>query len=93
MTPALGGSATRGRPARRSADPEVASSVRTAPGTTRAAALAGGEPMTAGELAEKSGLPRATVSSTLSQLARSGEMQKAERGYRLKAAERVDRAG
>ena len=67
VTPALGGSATRGRPARRSADPEVASSVRTAPGTTRAAALAGGEPMTAGELAEKSGLPRATVSSTLSQ--------------------------
>ena len=53
VTPALGGSATRGRPARRSADPEVASSVRTAPGTTRAAALAGGEPMTAGELARR----------------------------------------
>lgn len=43
--------------------------------------------MTAGELAEKSALPRATVASTLSRLARSGEVQKAERGYRLKAAE------
>jgi DNA-binding transcriptional ArsR family regulator len=83
--PAPGVSATGGRPARRTAD-SAASSVRTAPGATRAAvlaALAGGEPMTAGELAEKSGLARATVSSTLSRLARSGEVQKAERGYRL----------
>ena len=39
--------------------------------------------MTAGEVAEKSGLARAAVSSTLSRLARSGEVQKAERGYRL----------
>ena len=39
--------------------------------------------MTVGEVAEKSGLARAAVSSTLSRLARSGETQKAERGYRL----------
>ena len=39
--------------------------------------------MTVGEVAEKSGLARAAVSSTLSRLARSGEAQKAERGYRL----------
>jgi hypothetical protein len=50
------------------------------------AALADGEPMTAGEVAEKSGLARAPVSSTLSRLARSGEVQKAARGYRLAIA-------
>ena len=39
--------------------------------------------MTAGEVAAKAGLPRATVSTTLSKLAKTGEVQKAERGYRL----------
>jgi DNA-binding IclR family transcriptional regulator len=47
------------------------------------AALAGGEAMTAGEVAAKAGLARATVSTTLSKLAKTGEVQKAERGYRL----------
>ena len=47
------------------------------------AALASGEAMTAGEVAAKLGLARPTVSTTLSKLARSGEVQKAERGYRL----------
>jgi DNA-binding IclR family transcriptional regulator len=47
------------------------------------AALAGGEAMTAGEVATKAGLPRGTVSTTLSKLAKSGEVQRAERGYRL----------
>jgi hypothetical protein len=59
---------------------------RTASGDTRAlvlAALGGGEPLTAGQLAEKAGLPRSTVSATLSRLARSGEVEKADRGYRL----------
>ena len=46
-------------------------------------ALAGGAEMTAGQVAEKSGLPRPTVSTTLSRLAKSGEIQKAPRGYRL----------
>ena len=39
--------------------------------------------MTAAQVAEKSGLPRATVSTTLSRLAKSGEIRKAPRGYRL----------
>jgi DNA-binding transcriptional ArsR family regulator len=56
---------------------------RTAPGATKAAvlaSLAGGEAMTAGEVAVKTGLARGTVSTTLSKLATSGEVQKAERG-------------
>jgi DNA-binding IclR family transcriptional regulator len=50
------------------------------------AALAGGEAMTAGQVADKTGLARPTVSTTLSKLAKNGEVQKAERGYRLPAA-------
>jgi DNA-binding transcriptional ArsR family regulator len=59
---------------------------RTAPGATKSAvlaALAGGGAMTAGQVAEKTGLARPTVSTTLSKLAKTGEVQKAERGYRL----------
>ena len=62
---------------------------RTASGATKAAVLAaltGGEAMTAGEVAAKAGLARATVSTTLSKLAKTGEVQKAERGYRLPPA-------
>jgi DNA-binding IclR family transcriptional regulator len=47
------------------------------------AALSGGDAMTAGQVADKTGLARGTVSTTLSKLAKSGEVQKAERGYRL----------
>ena len=50
------------------------------------AALAGGEAMTAGQVADKTGLARGTVSTTLSKLAKSGEVQKAERGYRVASA-------
>jgi DNA-binding IclR family transcriptional regulator len=39
--------------------------------------------LTAGEVAEATGLGRATVSTTLSKLAKSGAIAKAERGYRL----------
>lgn len=46
------------------------------------AALSGGEAMTAGEVAAATGLGRASTSTTLSQLAKSGEITKAERGYR-----------
>ena len=59
---------------------------RTAAGATKAsvlAALAGGDAMTAGQVATKAGLARPTVSTTLSKLAKTGEVQKAERGYRL----------
>jgi DNA-binding IclR family transcriptional regulator len=50
------------------------------------AALAGGEAMTAGQVASKAGLARPTVSTTLSKLAKSGEVQKAKRGYQLSPA-------
>jgi DNA-binding IclR family transcriptional regulator len=42
---------------------------------------ASGRPMTAGEVASATGLGRASVSTTLSKLARSGEVTKAARGY------------
>jgi DNA-binding transcriptional ArsR family regulator len=41
--------------------------------------------LTAGEVATATGLARGTVSTTLSRLAKSGEIVKAERGYRLPA--------
>ena len=66
-----------------------ASNGRTARGATRAsvlAALAGGEALTAGQVAAKAGLARPTVSTTLSKLAKTGEVQKAARGYRLVSA-------
>jgi DNA-binding transcriptional ArsR family regulator len=81
--------ATKSAPARRTTEAAARSPRRTAPGATKAsvlAALAGGEAMTAGQVAEKTGLARGTVSTTLSKLAKSGEVQKAERGYRLAAA-------
>ena len=39
--------------------------------------------MTAGQVATKAGLARPRVSTTLSKLAKTREVQKAERGYRL----------
>jgi len=39
--------------------------------------------MTASEVATKTGLARPTVAMTLSKLAKSGEVQKAQRGYQL----------
>jgi DNA-binding transcriptional ArsR family regulator len=60
--------------------------VRTAPGSTKAAvlaALAADRALTAGEVASATGLARATVSTTLSRLSKSGEVVKADRGYRL----------
>jgi CRP-like cAMP-binding protein len=82
-------SPTKPAPARRTSQPAARSPRRTAPGATKAsvlAALAGGEAMTAGQVAEKTGLARPTVSTTLSKLAKSGEVQKAERGYRIASA-------
>jgi DNA-binding transcriptional ArsR family regulator len=40
-------------------------------------------PKTAGEIAEATGVARGTASTTLSKLAKTGEIVKAERGYRL----------
>jgi DNA-binding IclR family transcriptional regulator len=49
-------------------------------------ALSSDAGLTAGEVAKVTGLARGTVSTTLSKLAKSGEVVKAERGYRLPAA-------
>ena len=59
---------------------------RTAPGATKTAvlqALSGGDALTAGQVATATGLGRGTVSTTLSKLAKSGEVIKAARGYQL----------
>jgi DNA-binding IscR family transcriptional regulator len=82
-------SATRTASARPSAEATSTSNGRTPRGATKAsvlAALAGGEAMTAGQVATKAGLARPTVSTTLTKLAKTGEVQKAERGYRLTSA-------
>jgi DNA-binding IclR family transcriptional regulator len=58
-------------------------------------ALAGGEAMTAGDVAKTTRLARETVSTTLSKLSADGAVLKADRGYRLPAsapATGVDRA-
>jgi DNA-binding transcriptional ArsR family regulator len=60
--------------------------VRTAPGATKTAvlaALAGGTAMTASDVASATGLGRASVSTTLSKLAKNGEVTKAARGYQI----------
>ena len=46
-------------------------------------ALQGSEPMTASEVARLTGISAGTVSTTLTKMAKSGELTKAERGYRL----------
>jgi DNA-binding transcriptional regulator GbsR (MarR family) len=45
--------------------------------------LASGKAMTASDVATATGLGRASVSTTLSKLAKSGEVHKAPRGYEL----------
>jgi hypothetical protein len=54
-------------------------------GQTRAAVLAALKdgPKTAGEIAASTGVARGTASTTLSKLVKSGDVVKAERGYRL----------
>jgi CRP-like cAMP-binding protein len=47
-------------------------------------ALSHDDALTASEVANTTGLGRATVSTTLSKLAKSGEIAKAQRGYRLR---------
>ncbi len=81
--------ATKRASTRRASASASRSDGRAASGATRAAvlaALAGGDAMTASEVATKAGIARPTVSTTLSRLAKSGEVEKAERGYRLAAA-------
>ena len=88
-TPTPKAPATNSAPAQPTNQATAPAHRRTAPGATKAsvlAALAGGEAMTAGQVADKTGLARATVSTTLSKLAKNGEVQKAERGYRIAPA-------
>ena len=62
---------------------------RAASGATKAkvlSALSGNGALTAGDVANATGLGRPTVSTTLSKLAKNGELFKAERGYRLPAS-------
>ena len=47
------------------------------------AALSGRQPMTASEIAGLTRISAATVSTTLTKMAKNGELTKAERGYRL----------
>jgi len=56
------------------------------------ASLANGNAMTAGEVATATGLGRASVSTTLSKLAKSGEVAKAQRGYQLAKPANTDAA-
>ena len=59
---------------------------RTKPGATKRRvldALSDGNAKTAGEVAAATGITRGTVSTTLSKLSKTGEVVKAERGYRL----------
>ena len=63
-------------------------STRTAPGETKGkvlAALSSDRALTAGEVAKATGLARPTVSTTLSKLSKTGEVVKADRGYRLQS--------
>jgi len=79
-------SPTRAARTQRSDASTSATNSRTAPGATKAsvlAALAGNDAMTASQVAAKAGLARPTVSTTLSKLAKTGEVHKAKRGYRL----------
>ena len=46
-------------------------------------ALTGRGQMTASEIAKVTRIPAATVSSTLTKMAKTGELRKAERGYTL----------
>jgi hypothetical protein len=65
---------------------------RTAPGATKArvlGSLSETDAKTAGDVAAATGLARGTVSTTLSKLAKSGEIVKAERGYLLPATTEV----
>src|SRR5450755_3345812 len=65
---------------------------KTASGATKTrvlSALSHDGALTAGEVANATGLGRATVSTTLSTLAKSGQIAKAQRGYRLRESPNV----
>jgi CRP-like cAMP-binding protein len=87
-------SRTRRAPAAKSETPAAAASGAARTRRTRSAAPRGQTrarvlealkdgPKTAGEVSATTGIPRASASTTLNKLAKSGDVVKAERGYRL----------
>jgi CRP-like cAMP-binding protein len=83
LAPAVG-SASSG------ASSTTATTSRTPPGATKArvlGALSSDRGMTAGEVSAATGLARGTVSTTLTKLAKSGEVRKVQRGYQLPSSE------
>ncbi|MHB8658254.1 MAG: MarR family transcriptional regulator [Solirubrobacteraceae bacterium] len=82
---------TRGHDARTkaaSSPPAASAARRSGSGKTKGAvldALAGGEAKTASQIAAATGLGRGSVSTTLTRLAKSGQVTKADRGYKLAA--------
>jgi DNA-binding transcriptional ArsR family regulator len=73
-------------PARAGASDGATAARRTRPGETKTkvlGALSRDGSSTAGEVAQATGLARPTVSTTLSRLAKTGAVVKADRGYRL----------
>lgn len=65
---------------------QAGAGTRAASGATKRAvveALAPGKAMTAAEVAAATGLARATVSTTLSRLAKTGDLTKVARGYQI----------
>jgi hypothetical protein len=78
--------AVKRTPAHAGASDTRTSSTRTRPGETKGkvlAALSIERGLTAGEVAQATGLARPTVSTTLSKLSKTGDVLKADRGYRL----------
>jgi len=68
----------------------ASAATRKAPGETKAkvlAALSSDQGLTAGEVAKATGLAQGTASTTLSKLSKTGEVVKADRGYRLPSAQ------
>jgi DNA-binding transcriptional ArsR family regulator len=85
-TPARAGATAPASTRSAAAGPSPTRPARAATGAAKDAileTLAGGQAMTAAELATATGLGRGTVSTTLSRLARAGDITKADRGYQI----------
>jgi DNA-binding transcriptional ArsR family regulator len=81
---------SRGASASSGASSTSATTSRTPSGATKArvlGALSSERGMTAGEVSAATGLARGTVSTTLTKLAKSGEVRKVQRGYQLRSSE------
>ena len=74
------------RPSRQATRPSTATRATAPRGQNQAkilAALKGNPPMTASEIARFTGISATTASTTLTKMAKNGELTKAQRGYRL----------